>query len=276
MRSLARSAGFFFFNIYRHVCIYILLFVDVVTLNNLWTAGLYGVLSGLIGTGAGGFLACFLPAKNKRVVSLLLEYSAGLMLAVVCFDLLPNAFKYAPLSAVILGVLAGVFLMILSDNISNASPGRARKNSGIKNTGMVIALGIALHNFLEGMAVGSGFEAEHTLGVALAIAIMLHDVPEGMSIAIPLRAGGMNRMKAFALALASGLPMGLGSIFGVWTGQITATYIAISLAVAGGAMLYIVFVNMLPESKYMYRGRINSMGSIAGMISGIIVSVKLG
>ena len=50
----------------------------------------------------------------------------------------------------------------------------------------------------------------------------------------------------------------------------------VSLAVAGGAMLYIVFVNMLPESKYIYRGRFSSIGSIAGMISGIIVSVKLG
>lgn len=251
-------------------------YVDVVALDNLWMAGLYGVLSGVVGTGAGGFLACFLPAKNKRVLSLLLEYSAGLMLAVVCFDLLPNAFKYAPLSAVLPGVLAGVFLMIISDNVSHKHTGRNRKNSGIKNTGMVIAFGIALHNFLEGMAVGSGFEAEFTLGISLAIAIMLHDVPEGMSIAIPLRAGGMKRTKAFALALASGLPMGLGSVFGVWVGKITVTYIAVSLAVAGGAMLYIIFVNMLPESKYIYRGRFSSIGSIAGIISGIIVSVKLG
>ena len=173
-------------------------------------------------------------------------------------------------------VTAGIFLMILSDGFSRTRHWKNRKNSSVKNTGMVIAFGIALHNFLEGMAVGSGFEAEFTLGISLAVAVMLHDVPEGMSIAIPLRAGGMKRMKAFALALASGLPMGLGAMFGAWAGKITAVYIAVSLAVAGGAMLYIVFVNMLPESKYIYKGRLGSFGGIAGMISGIIVSVKLG
>ena len=251
-------------------------YVDVVTLNSLWMAGLYGILSGVVGTGAGGFLACFLPTKNKRVISLLLEYSAGLMIAIVCFDLLPNAFEYAPLSSVLMGVLAGVFLMMLSDDLSTTHLQTARSNNSMKNTGIVIALGIALHNFLEGMAVGSGFEAELTLGVSLAIAIMLHDIPEGMSIAIPLRAGGMSRIKAFTLALASGLPMGLGALFGKWVGQIAVSYISVSLAIAGGAMLYIVFVNMLPESKHIYKGRLSSMGSIAGMISGIIVSVKLG
>jgi ZIP family zinc transporter len=261
-----------------HACphIYQYYYVDVVELNNLWMAGLYGVLSGVVGTGAGGFLACFLPAGNRRVLSLLLEYSAGLMLAVVCFDLLPNAFRYAPLSAVLTGVLAGIFLMILSDGFSRTRHWNNRKNGRVKNTGMVIAFGIALHNFLEGMAVGSGFEAELTLGISLAVAIMLHDVPEGMSIAIPLRAGGARRTKAFALALASGLPMGLGAMFGAWTGKIAAAYISVSLAVAGGAMLYIVFVNMLPESKYIYGSRLSSFGGIAGMISGIIVSVKLG
>ena len=122
-----------------HACphIYQYYYVDVVELNNLWMAGLYGVLSGVVGTGAGGFLACFLPAGNRRVLSLLLEYSAGLMLAVVCFDLLPNAFRYAPLSAVLTGVLAGIFLMILSDGVSRTP--RKGRNGSAKNTGMVIA-----------------------------------------------------------------------------------------------------------------------------------------
>lgn len=251
------------------------IYVDVVALENLWVAGLFGMLAGLVGTGAGGFLACFMPTKNKRIISLTLGYSAGIMLSIVSFDLLPNAFEYAPLNAVLIGVLAGVFLMILSDDYINTDVRYDKNKSSIKSTGMVIALGIAIHNFLEGMAVGSGFEAEQTLGVSLTIAIMLHNVPEGMSIAIPLRAGGMSRMKALALASASGLTMGFGSIFGVWAGQIAVTYIAVSLSVAGGAMLYIVFENMLPESMRMYGGRFNSIGIIIGMISGIVVSVKL-
>ncbi len=65
---------------------------------------MYGIFIGTAGTGAGGFLACFLPAKNTGFISLMLEYSAGLMLAVVSFDLIPDAIRFAPLSAVLLGV----------------------------------------------------------------------------------------------------------------------------------------------------------------------------
>ncbi len=238
---------------------------------------MYGIFIGTAGTGAGGFLACFLPAKNTGFISLMLEYSAGLMLAVVSFDLIPDAIRFAPLSAVLLGVLAGVFLMILSESISGDKirEEHGETKSNIRNTGMAVALGIAIHNFLEGMAVGSGYKAEQTLGISLAVAILLHDVPEGMSVAIPLRAGGMKRFKAFIYALASGLPMGLGSMFGVWAGT-GGSYIALSLAVAGGAMLYIVFAEMLPQSKRMSGGKFTSIGCIAGMITGIVVSVKFG
>jgi ZIP family zinc transporter len=110
--------------------------------------------------------------------------------------------------------------MILSESISGDKirEEHGETKSNIRNTGMAVALGIAIHNFLEGIAEGSGYKAEHTLGISLAVAILLHDVPEGMSVAIPLRAGGMKRFKAFIYALASGLPMGLGSMFGVWAG----------------------------------------------------------
>lgn len=237
---------------------------------NIWLAGWYGIVSGVVGTGAGGFMACFLPSQNKRVISFILEYSAGLMLSIVCFDLLPNAFKFTTLGAVLIGIIVGICLMIISDNIISIS--RVNKT---KSTGLVIALGIAIHNFLEGMAVGSGFKADNTLGLSLAVAILLHDIPEGMSITIPLRAGGMNRLRAISLSLLAGLPMGAGSMFGLWVGEISAYYIAVSLAVAGGAMLYIVFANMLPESKQMYRGRVNSIGSLLGIITGIIISFKI-
>lgn len=147
--------------------------------------------------------------------------------------------------------------------------------SSVKHTGLAIALGIALHNFPEGLAVGSGYEAKASLGLSLAIAIMLHDIPEGASIAVPLRAGGTSRRFAFFLTFLSGLPMGFGTMAGAWAGRSSKVMIAMCLAIAGGAMLYVIFADMLPESKRMYSGRFGSLGSILGMISGIIISVQL-
>lgn len=243
-------------------------------MSDIWTVTIYGFIAGTVGTGAGGFLGCFVPETNRRINSFILEYSAGLMVAVVCFDLLPNAFEYASLTIVLLGLMFGVAIMVLSDELIESQKFPQNINS-VKHTGLSIAMGIALHNFPEGLAVGSGFEAKTSLGLSLAIAIMLHDIPEGASITVPLRAGGTKRFHAFLLSFFAGLPMGLGAMAGAFAGRSSKTMIAVCLSIAGGAMLYIIFADMLPESKRMYSGRFGSLGSILGMISGIIISVKL-
>ena len=237
-------------------------------LNGFWSASFSGALSGVIGTGAGGFLACVLPAENKRLISFMLDYAAGLMLAIVCFDLIPNALHFTPLSAVLLGIFAGVLLMRLSENAIRGG----ESGGGMESTGKTIAFGIAVHGFLEGMAIGSGFAAEKSLGFSLAIAILLHDIPEGMSIAIPLRAGGVARTRALFLTLLAGLPMGFGAALGAWLGERAELLIAVSLAIAGGAMLYLVFAKMLPESLRIRGGKPSSAGGILGLISGMLVS----
>lgn len=244
-------------------------------MKELWIVTLYGMIAGVGGTALGGLLACFMPKNNKYVISFILEYSAGFMTAVVCFDLLPNAFVYAPLIPVLLGLFSGIAFMVVSENFIEYGNRKQRKIRSIKSTGFAIALGVAIHNFPEGLALGSGFEAEIKLGVSLAIALMLHNIPEGISIAVPLRAGGSTRIKAFLLTLASGLPMGLGALVGAWAGQISTVLISLCLSWAGGAMLFVIFADMIPESKRIYSGRIGSFGCIIGMISGIIMSVQL-
>ena len=243
----------------------------MVYLKDLNIVVLYGILSGVIGTGTGGLIACFLPAQNKCIISFLLQFSAGLMLSIVCFDLLPSAFRFAPFSLVLISIIMGILIMLLSEELITA---KGKKNS--MTTGISITLGISIHHFLEGMAVGSGFVADEALGVSLLIAVMLHNIPEGISIAVPLRVGGMKPAKAFMLALAAGLPTGLGALLGSWISQDLAAYISMPIAVAGGAMLYIVFLDMLDESKRMYDGKLSSFGSIIGMISGLIVCFRFG
>lgn len=243
-------------------------------MSDLWTVTIYGLTAGTVGTAAGGFLGCFVPQANPRINSFILEYSAGLMVAVVCFDLLPNAFEFASLTIVLLGLMLGVAIMVFSDDLIASQKGQ-KNISRVKHTGLSIAIGIALHNFPEGLAVGSGYEARASLGLSLAIAIMLHDIPEGASITVPLRAGGAKRSHAFLLSFFAGLPMGFGALIGALAGRSSKTMIAVCLSIAGGAMLYLIFADMLPESKRMYSGRFGSLGSILGMISGIILSVKL-
>ena len=239
------------------------------------TVTIIGLLSGITGTGIGGLSAFFVNRVSNRFLSFILEFSAGLMTAVVCFELIPEAFELGGLIPVFGGIFAGIVGIIVIENyvrklkfIKSSS-----SKSSLLRAGILMSIGIALHNFPEGFAVGSGFKASVGLGLTITAAIVIHDIPEGIAMAVPMRAGGFSRKKAFFLTLLSGIPMGFGAFLGAILGDISQVFIAICLGFAGGAMLYIIYGELVTESRKLYLGRLSSIGNIMGIICGIIVSV---
>ena len=99
---------------------------------------------------------------------------------------------------------------------------------------------MAIHNFPEGLAIGSGFEASIRLGLSLAVAICLHDIPEGISMAVPMKKGGMKISRIIFYVVLSGITTGIGAFFGAIVGSISKNIISLCLSFAAGAMLYIV------------------------------------
>ena len=235
---------------------------------------LLGLASGIIGTGIGGLAAFFVTRITNRIMSFLLEFSAGLMTAVVCFKLIPEAFGLGGYLFTFTGILLGIITVVGIENslISSRFINRG-KNTGLLRAGILMAIAIALHNFPEGFAVGSGFEASTSLGFTITAVIMIHDIPEGIATAIPLRAGGFSKLKAFVYTILSGVPMGFGAFLGGVLGEISKSLIAACLGFAGGAMLYIVYGELVPESKRLYSGRLSSLGNVIGILCGIIVSI---
>ncbi len=233
---------------------------------------LFGLIFGMIGTTLGGIIGAFLNIKTNKFLSFILEFAAGLMTAVICFDLIPETLNIVSLTICILGIFTGICAMIFCDKIVNTycgSNSSLNKNNMLK-TGIIIAIGLAVHNFPEGLAIGAGFEASTNLGFRLAIAIALHDVPEGISISLPLKSSGSTRVKAIIITTLSGLTTGMGAFFGAIIGNISETLIGFSLAFAAGAMLYIVSCELIPESKRLYKGRFASLGNIMGLIIGML------
>ncbi len=103
------------------------------------------------------------------------------MTAIICFELIPEALEIADLMVVILGIIFGIIMMIICDIFVDKKFNKntkTAKNSLLK-TGIIVSIGLAIHNFPEGLAIGSGFEASIKLGLSLAIAICFHDIPEG-------------------------------------------------------------------------------------------------
>lgn len=236
---------------------------------------LVGLISAVVGTGIGGLVAILIQRKDNRFLSSLLEFSAGLMLAVICFELLPEAFNYSGAIPTIIGAVCGILLIIVIDDfikrkdIVNVGTIGSR---GLLRTGILVGIGVALHNFPEGFAIGSGYEASLRLGLTLTFVITLHDIPEGIAMAVPMSAGGMSKWKAFLFTLATGIPGGAGAFLGAVFGRISPLFISICLGFAGGAMLYIVVGELIPQSKSLYRGRMPSVVNAIGFLCGLIIS----
>ena len=264
-------------------------------------------LAGVGGTGLGGLIGALLQKDSKRVVSLLLSFAAGVMLSVVCCDLVIEAVETQVglgfvVGAIALGVAVTFFLNYLIDRKTNpelphidaSHPKTAddldelihsdhlhhhfeKKDSKLALfiAGMVMACAIALHNVPEGMTIGASYAsnggAMGSAALVLAILIGLHNIPEGMAVSVPLISGGMARWKAVLVTASTGIPTILGALLGYALGEIGPMGLTLSLGFASGAMLYVVFGEILPHSYLMYHSKLPAFSAIAGILAGLLI-----
>ena len=150
--------------------------------------------------------------------------------------------------------------------------------SGLFLAGLVMAAAIALHNVPEGMVIGASFArtAQETLlnrgGLTMAIVIGLHNIPEGMAVAVPLVAGGMKRLRATGMAAVTGAPTVAGSALGFWMGTLGEQVLTAALSFASGAMLYVVFGELLPEAVQLWKGKAPALAAVIGIIVGMVIT----
>lgn len=242
-------------------------------MNNILCITLIGLFVGVIGTGIGGLLALGLGKPGKKVLSFILGFSAGIMLTIVCFDLLPEAFERANFLIGLIGIVMGVLMIILIDEMIHSHRSNSlNDNKNFVKMGVLIGLGVALHNFPEGLAIGSGFMATKDLGIGISIVIALHNIPEGISMAAPMRVGGLSKLRAVFYTFLVGLPMGIGALAGALLGEISEGVIAFCLAFAGGTMLYITCGELIPNSNKIHIGRTSTIGLILGFMAGLVIT----
>lgn len=278
------------------------------------TVTLMTLIAGVGGTGLGGILGALVRTESNRIVSLLLSATSGVMISIVCFELMvesleaaQSVFSDGAVFVVCIAVLVGMAVVFLlnwlidkrtegevphtasslhpktHDNIDELSHidhyNHHLKEHAPKRelwvAGVVIACAIALHNIPEGMSIGASYNIDTEGGVSmaliLAVLIGLHNIPEGMAVSVPLVAGGMKRIKAALLTAASGAPVVLGAWLGYWIGDIGAIGLAASLGFASGAMLYVVFGEIIPQAVLMYRSKVPAFFVIIGMLIGMII-----
>ena len=264
-------------------------------------------LAGVAGMGLGGLIGAMLQKNSNRTVSLLLSFAGGVMVSVVCFDLVTEAIEtnmgiYTVIGAIALGVAVTYLLNYLIDSKTNPEVAHIDENHpktaddldelihsdhlehhyakndnrlGLFVAGVVMACAIALHNVPEGMTIGASYASnDGVMGNAaliLAVLIGLHNIPEGMAVSVPLISGGMAKWKAVLITASSGIPTILGALLGYLLGEIGPLGLTMSLGFASGAMLYVVFGEILPQSILMYHSKLPAFSTIVGMLVGLLI-----
>ena len=238
--------------------------------------------AGVGGTGIGGLLGILLKQKSAKTVSGLLSFAAGVMLAVVCLDLVPSAMEKSRITLVLLGTALGFFFVFLLNDLTLRSHITASGGADISGRrlfigGVVTAVAVALHNFPEGMVIGASFvrfgaDYRFTIGeTAVAAVIGLHNIPEGMAMAVPLASGGMRKSAAAAITALAGAPTVLGALAGFFLGTLSPLWLSLSLSLASGAMLYVVFGELLPEAYSIVSSGVPVFSALAGIALGILM-----
>ncbi len=234
---------------------------------------LIGLAAGVIGTGSGTIIALFINNPSRSVLGFILGFAGGIMLAIVMTDLLPEAVEAGNFLTAFSGLLVGSLFILILDlkmphfHFFESGDELAR----FIRTGTILGLGIAMHNLPEGIAIGASYVASPAVGFALAVTIALHNIPEGIAMACPLCVGGMRRRWILVYTALAGFPMGLGAFIGSSLGSVSPFFLSVSLGFAAGAMLYIIFGELIPGAQNSGQSYAGTFGAVFGTIAGILL-----
>ena len=256
---------------------------------------LAGLLLPFLGTTAGAACVFFVRHDlNAKLQKVLLGFASGVMVAASVWSLLIPAMdmsggmgRLAFMPAVI-GMAAGfAFLLAMDMLIPHLHMGSDKPEGPkctLKKTTMLV-LAVTLHNIPEGMAVGvifSGLLTEQASvtfmgAMALSIGIAIQNFPEGAVISLPLRSeDGMNRSKAFLYGTLSGIVEPIAGGITLFLAQFITRMLPYLLALAAGAMLYVVVEELIPEAVEGEHTNVGTIGFASGFAIMMILDVALG
>ena len=211
-------------------------------------------------------------------------YCAGMMLAasIICL-LLPSIEDLSPIEwwQPALGVICGVLLIGLMDkftphlhHLSGLDEEQHQNNLSLNAT-LLFVLAIALHKLPEGMATGVTFNGTQDNAYAMTITIALQNIPEGMVVVSPLLMNGISFWRTAAIAVAISLLEICGVFIGYFIGDISSVFLPFLLALAGGAMLYVISDEMIPETHSHGFQKGATYALVAGVMSMLFIEAIL-
>jgi len=248
----------------------------------MWVALFLAAGAGL-STTIGSVLGIVIKKPGPNFMGFALGFSAGVMIFVSFAELLAKAIEIEGvgfLGAYITFFLGmGVYFLIdvlvphdymgyhdHAARTNDGAPGRSPQN--LERTGLLLALGVSIHNFPEGMATFVATLESFSIGFPIALAVAIHNIPEGLAISAPIYAATGNRRKAFLWSFFSGVSEVAGAVLAAVTLMplLSETLMGFSLAAVAGIMVLISLDELIPCAKALASEHMPILGVIVGMI----------
>ena len=240
-------------------------------------------------TALGAAIVFLFKKVNKNVLDAMLGFAAGVMIAATFWSLLSPAIEMAnslnmiAWLVVAIGFLGGGLLLFIGDKIFDHFA-KNKVNSGSLKRSIMLMSSMTLHNIPEGMAIGVAFGsitygidgATVSAALMLALGIGIQNFPEGSAVALPLYREGMSRKKAFFLGNLSGIVEPISAVIGAILVLKVQFLLPVLLSFAGGAMIYVVIQELIPESQTNEKKDLMALFTIFGFLIMMIFDVALG
>jgi ZIP family zinc transporter len=237
---------------------------------------LLGGFAAFAATALGALPALALRSIAPRTEGVMLGFAAGVMLAASAFSLIVPSIEAGEalfggrLAAALLSALAISVGAVMMLGIDRTLPHEHRHlgRHGVQAQWArvwLLVLAILIHNFPEGMAIGVAFSGEQpAAGIPIATAIAIQDLPEGLVVALALRTVGYHAGQAVLIAAATGLAEPLGAVLASAVTGYTPAFYPFGLALAAGAMLFVVSHEIIPETHRKGHQLPATMGVMGG------------
>jgi len=203
-----------------------------------------------LATGLGVIPLLFIKNTEPRWRSVATAAAGGMMLSASLFALGDEALQRGRTIDVIAGMIAGAaFFAYTARLVENKGWGLSGFSEGRARQSILLVITLFVHSVPEGMAIGVGYATgEATFGWLLGLAIAVHNIPEGTAVALPLRANGASLMRCVLYAILTSMPQPIVAVPAFLLVSVFQPLLALSLGFAGGAMIFLVISELIPES----------------------------
>lgn len=227
-------------------------------------------LAGL-STCLGALVVLAVRKPGRHFLSFMLGMATGVMVLVSFVELLGGAVTRVGFVPASLAFFGGMLVLFIVDALTPhffLHEDHHTGGSRLARTGTMVALGLAIHNFPEGIAVFASALSSPELGLVLTLAIAIHNIPEGIAVAMPLYAATGNRLQALRASFYSGMAEPVGALIAAlflapFLNEAIMSYV---LAAVGGVMVFISLDELLPSAHKVGDEHPIILGVIVGMM----------